>query len=443
VKTRLLTIVCTLSLLTAACGGEPVEHGFYSGEHVTFQVLGLTAVTDLRLSGMECRVPFPDNDLLSICRYQAPGFLVGEFPIDGGEFVVSTGGVTLHGSFDNETASGTWALKKECTVEYLGVKPVCQASGTWSSTYQYSNAPPEPDISVDTDGLLPEDSVVHPIDVGPLDRLTIEGIPEPATGASATQVEANNYLNSIRIEVGVAVAVQHDALNAAAQAHADYYAGHAGKYASAQLSPHSENAEWADGFSGASVGDRCAHHGWDGGWSLWEVMHFISNPTGAIDGWLDSLYHRIPLIHPNTERWGYGMSQGDTGCDVIDGSYGKALIPVPARWPLPEHTIRHRWEGNESPQPPLAEGESYPSGPIVTITYPKGTVLKLNKATLTDQTGNIVPAQVQTPENDSWLSETWALYAYSPLQTGEAYTVTFVGSVAGIPVEESWWFLTQ
>ncbi len=83
-KRSLLTIFFVLYLVTPGCGGEPVEHGFYSGERVTFQVLGMTAVTDLRLSGMECRVPFPENDMLSICRYQAPGFLVGEFPIDGG-----------------------------------------------------------------------------------------------------------------------------------------------------------------------------------------------------------------------------------------------------------------------------------------------------------------------------------------------------------------------
>ena len=118
--------------------------------------------------------------------------------------------------------------------------------------------------------------------------------------------------------------------------------------------------------------------------------------------------------------------------------------PGPARWPVPNATgVDTSWNGAESPQPPLPQGESYPSGPIITITFEKGSGPVLVFAELVDSAGQPVPAQVQHPGNDSWLKDTWSLYAYSPLSSAATYTVTFKGNLGADPVIETWSFTTH
>ena len=101
------------------------------------------------------------------------------------------------------------------------------------------------------------------------------------------------------------------------------------------------------------------------------------------------------------------------------------------------------WNGAESPQPPLPAGESYPSGPVVTITFTNGSNPVLALGRLTDAQGEEVPCQVQHPGNDSWLKSTWSLYAYSPLKAQSTYTVTFKGTVSGEPFVDAWEFTTE
>ena len=421
-----------------ACGPSgPIANGFYRGEQISFQVMDVTEVTEMRVSGIECRVPFEPNPLLSICKHTAPGFLWGNFAIDGAEFTASSEGLVITGVFDGETVTGTWRFSRGCIDG-----SVCEASGTWSAEHEYTVAPPTPDVGDTSDGVI-EDSVGPQPDIGPDAMRRLEGIPDPPENATPQQVKVNNYLNTIRQQVGVAMAIQVEPLNQAAQAHADYYGRYADEYKKSGLSPHQQNPDWTDGYTGTSVGDRCSHAGFDGGW-LWEVMAFMSDPHGSIDGWMDTLYHRVPLIHPNTESYGYGISLQGAACDVIDGNYGKALLPGPARWPLPNTTnVAVKWMGWESPQPPLPADQSYPSGPVITITFPRSTPMKLTSAVLLDPSGEEVPAQVQTPENDSWLSTTWAIYAYNPLMGQSTYTVRFEGTVQGAPYTDTWSFTTQ
>ncbi len=434
-RIRSCQLVSLLALgLVTACGADsPIPNGFYLGDNVTFQVNDIVAVSDLRIQGIECRVPFEPNPILSICKHAAPGYIWGSFSVDGGEFTASTDELVVKGRFEDDQASGTWTFSRTCFEGSL-----CQASGSWTAAYKYAVAPPEPDVEPSPDAV--DDTLIAP---GPDIQSRIEGIPAPPTSATPDQVKANTYLNTIRQQVGVASALQLEPLNMAAQSHADYYGHHAAKYDWAGLSPHQENVDWDEGFTGVSIGERCAHQGYSGGW-LWEVMGFRSEPHAAIDGWIDTLYHRIPLIHPNTEAYGYGMSTQGEACDVIDGSYGAAPLPGPARWPLPNTSgVATAWMGWESPQPPLPDDQAYPSGPIVSITFPRSTPMKLTRAVLLDPSGNDVPAQVQTPENDSWLSTTWAIYAYEPLMGQSTYTVRFEGDVKGSPYTDSWSFTTR
>ena len=79
----------------------------------------------------------------------------------------------------------------------------------------------------------------------------------------------------------------------------------------------------------------------------------------------------------------------------------------------------------------------------MTITFENGSTPVLYDARLEGPDGTVIPAQVQHPENDSWLSDTWALYSYDPLAKGSTYTVFFNGRAGGQAVNEQWSFTTE
>lgn len=422
-------------LLATGCGGadDPIAWGHYTGEQVVFSVEGIHSVKDITLRGMECRVPFPEFEQLSLCKHSAPGFLVGPFAVADGEFRASTDELNLTGRFDEEgrRVSGTWSFRRECVDG-----SICSASGEWHSSFDEA-LPPPPDV-VEADVHTSPDS-------GPLEDIQANdvSIPPVPEEAQPHQVASNAYLNTIRGWVGADPALQKATLNLAAQAHAAYVSAHDAQYQSSGLSPHKQSADWQEGFTAVNFGERCQVAGYSGSCN-WEVITWVSQPEAAIDGWMDTLYHRVPLIHPNTSEFGYGMSLTSPACDVMDGAFGPTANTEPARWPLPGMKgVSTSWNGYESPQPPLPAGEAYPSGPIVTITFRQEDSKELIEATLADPSGTLVPVQVQSPQNDSWLSDTWCLYAFSPLQPQTTYSVSFKGKRNGQDVVESWEFTTQ
>lgn len=434
VVARCLTGLALIAL--AGCGGEAegeaVLEGRWIGDKVSFVVEG-GAAKEVRFIGIECRVPHPDNEVLSVCLVRAPGLPQGQLGVGGGGISGELDGVTVTGSFTGQDASGTWHFEAECPDG-----SICVADGEWSAVYFYEEPEPEPDADSDVPG-LPDAGPDTPIGPGPIDDVPVVVPPN----ASQLQAEAADLLTQLRATVGVGPAVQEELINKAAQAHADYYALHYDKYQSSNLSAHNENPDWSEGFTGEGPGQRLAHQGVDGAMGASEVMAFSGSPQGAIDGWMATLYHRIPLIHPNSTRWGFGIGTQGVKVEVGNLLFGDATKPGPARWPLPgSEDVSPSWHGYESPQPPLPAGQSYPSGPVITVTFTRGQGPKLTSAVLTGPSGE-VEAQVQHPGNDSWLSDTWALYAYSPLEPQTTYTVTFTGTVGGAPVEESWSFTTD
>lgn len=422
---------------TSADGSSSVVEGLYLGSTVSFRVVDGSA-TAFRFAGIECSVPHPDNELLKLCLTRAGGLPEGELPLSGAGFGGVVGEVRLTGSFTGTTASGTWRFQGECD----GQATPCVSDGVWDATLRVEQVFDIPQVDPDVgpevldgagDSIVdPDDGPVLP-DVGPLTPIT----------ATQAQERAAKALAEVRALAGLAPAVQDELVNQAAQAHADYYARHSSKYDTSGLSPHSENAAWEEGFTGVSFMDRLRAAGVSGLSGGGEVMAFTGSPEGAITGWIETLYHRTPLVHPNLTVWGFGMATGSVHCEVGDVIYGAATVRGPARWPVPGATnVYRRWNGWESPQPPLPAGQSYPSGPIVTLTFANGTAPKLGEATLTGPDGALIPAQVQSPENDTWLSTTWAIYPYDPLQPGTTYSVRFVGRADGNEVDDTWSFTT-
>ena len=178
--------------------------------------------------------------------------------------------------------------------------------------------------------------------------------------------------NQYRAAVDLPLLVNHEAIIAAATAHCEYYVNNAAPY-DGGLSPHEEQ-EGLPGFTGVQFSDRMDAAAYDG-LPMFEVMAFINEPARSVDEWMATLYHRIPFVVPQTLEMGYGAAQvGMRECDTID--FGENPTSNPA-WqgliiPFPPDGfsgVPTSWDGAESPQPPLPAGASYPSGPILTVTF--------------------------------------------------------------------------
>jgi uncharacterized protein YkwD len=299
-----------------------------------------------------------------------------------------------------------------------------------------------------------------------------EGEYPPSAGKK--QIEALGYVNDYRWMVGLPPVDELESINKAAQAHAFFYCTHADKYQSTGLSPHDENKDFGEGFTGVSFFDRMLaarvrsdrvrspgrftgvsffdrmlEQGYSG-MGGFEVIAFYNSPRKAVDGWMETLYHRIPIIHHDSGEMGYGSAcGGPNAIDVID--FG---IPANHKYPVRSDLIilypydgqvdvPISWDGLESPQPPIPPG-GYPSGPIVTATF-VASMPQIEKHQILDPQATEIEHTWLTPGSDQHLSgtETVSLYPHAPLKADTTYRVRFTGNRDGTKWELLWSFTTS
>jgi hypothetical protein len=396
-----------------------------------FEVEG-GSVTGIGTKGVSCNGSggcYADNSQFF------PGVVL---PIGGAEFSGTLdnkyGTVVVSGTFDSPTHS-------EGTYEFVSESGCCTVKGVWRAEFSAPFAEPveEPDTVLA--------DVASAEDAGPDSG---NGTGDYPPGASPEQKAALDYVNTIREVLDLPLVGQLEAINKAAQAHAEYFVAHCQAYLNYSTSPHEENPNWEEGFSGVNFYDRMAYFGF-GGMAGWEVMAFIGDPVGSVDGWMATLYHRIPFVNPFAADLGYGMVTGKgcyqwaSGVDVMDFSrLANTTVTEAVVWPYDGQTgVPKSWDGAESPQPPMPKGHNYPSGPIITLTFP-GTQFSFESHELLGPSGP-VEHQWVTPQNDpvKYLQDTVSLYALAPLAGATVYTVRLTGSYKGKGGVWEWSFTTE
>lgn len=240
------------------------------------------------------------------------------------------------------------------------------------------------------------------------------------------RLAALTRLDQVRASCGTPAIAGDDAAHAAAQAHAEFYVQHAAAYKAAGLSPHGEDASFGAGFVADSFGERMKKAGFTGSPAS-EVMAFTGSGVAAVDGWMETLYHRLPLIDPGMVLVGVGVAKvGKDATEVMDFGAGHATsAPSCVVWPWPgQADVPTSWSGNEGPQPqPPPQG--YPSGPVITAHLPAGSSVTAHK--LLDASGAEIAHVWRDASNDANLkgfdARAVALYAHAPLAADSSYTV--------------------
>ena len=266
----------------------------------------------------------------------------------------------------------------------------------------------------------------------------------PPADASPEAVRALAVVNNYRVPAGAGCATMISQINAAAAAHCKYY----NSFAMDDMcvsNPHLEVMGCA-GFTGATPGERMKAAGYTmfgGG----EVMAFVNDPKGAVDTWMNSVWHRTPLIDPWTTHVGYGSS---TKCDTID--FGRGTTPAPMNtvvvYPYDGQVdvptaFNGQYEGPMPPEPP----SGWPSSGPISISAQKVLV---SEHVLTKD-GDATPiahvwldsvSEILAPDMRRQLTNIVFMYAHEPFEANTKYRVKIVGTYLGGLLHKEWSFTT-
>ena len=153
----------------------------------------------------------------------------------------------------------------------------------------------------------------------------------PATaGTTPPDTALAADVNDLRAHMGLTCMALVPEINTSAQKHCDYYQQNmADKVCTANA--HVEVAT-CPGFVAENFNTRMTDAGYKGS-PRSEVMAFSGDPSSALGQWINSVYHRTPLLSPWIHEMGYGMT---ADCDTIDmGQGAKTPDDVTAVYPYP------------------------------------------------------------------------------------------------------------
>jgi hypothetical protein len=268
--------------------------------------------------------------------------------------------------------------------------------------------------------------------------------PAPPSGSPANAVTAWQVLNKTRVAAGAGCMNVVAALVTSAQAYCSYEANNSAN-ASCIAQAHTEVMSCA-GYTGADVQTREVAAGYPQALAYTEVATtFGNNPTAAVPNWIDTVFHRIPLLDPWTVDMGYG---GATGCDAIDIGRGMstAATKTIVTYPYDGQTnVPPSWSGLEGPTPPAPTG-GFPSSYPINI-YAQS--LSVTQHLLTKDGDSTPIDHLWLDKNSSQLASGLQGYFYdtaflygAPFATNTKYHVKIVGTYSGGTLDEEWSFTT-
>ena len=167
-------------------------------------------------------------------------------------------------------------------------------------------------------------------------------------------------------------------------------------------------------------------------------MAFQGDPAGAVKMFIDSVYHRIPVLSPWYRDMGYGSS---SGCDTIDFGPGTSTPKtVTAFYPYDGQAgVPLSFNGaQEGPTPPVPSS-GWPSGYPITL-YGQGITVS-SHAIMVD--GTTTALAHQWLDGDSTLGSTAkVMYTDAPLSANTTYRVIIDGATSTAAVHFEWTFTT-
>jgi tetratricopeptide (TPR) repeat protein len=277
--------------------------------------------------------------------------------------------------------------------------------------------------------------------------------PTPGPGPAATFVDLDQLalnrqaaavaaVNQYRKLAGLAPVNTSTVIHQSALAHAFYTFFNGASPKIRDLGIHLEQSDGL-GYTGDNVLARAQHFGYPQR-SMAEVITHQSDPGGAVSDWIDSVYHRFPILRADLLELGYGDAYlGPMTVQVMDMSYRETATGRVVLYPAPgQANVPTAFNGNEIPDPLKNAGStvSYPVGYPITATFDRNARVTISAFHFRDPSGADLPGVTLQPNNDT--ENSFAFLANTPLQAGTTYSADLTYTINGISGHKSWQFTT-
>ncbi len=262
--------------------------------------------------------------------------------------------------------------------------------------------------------------------------------PQAPAGLAADRKTALDLLNGRRSALGLPALGEDAGLAEAAQAHAYFYLFNIGQPQLGGLGIYMEDPA-LPGFTGAHALDRERHFGYGGSRSAEVIDHAVS-PAAGVGDWVNSVFHRYPLLDREAAAVGYGQARvGSLSVAVMDLGFGPAGAADAVVYPAADQAgVPASFSGNELPDP-LPDGAVVPTGYPITIQVGGAQKLTVTRGRLLGPDGREVAGYPLQP-GAQVSPAAWGLVPKRPLQPGARYTVEVTGTADGMDFSKRWSF---
>jgi Tfp pilus assembly protein PilF len=276
--------------------------------------------------------------------------------------------------------------------------------------------------------------------------------PNGASAPAATYVDLDKValdrqavalatVNAYRRIAGLAPVGSSSLIHQSALAHAFYTFFNGASPSIRDLGIHREQSS-GQGYVGDDVLSRAQHFGYPTGSiaSMAEVITHRGDPAGAVTDWIDSVYHRIPLLRGDLLEVGYGDAYlGPMTVQVMDMSFKQAASGRIILYPAPgQANVPAAFNGNEIPDP--APNANYPIGYPITATFDRNARVTISAFHFRDPAGTELAGVTLPPSGET--ENSFAYLANAPLKPGTTYTADLSGTNNGAPFHQVWHFTT-
>jgi uncharacterized protein YkwD len=255
--------------------------------------------------------------------------------------------------------------------------------------------------------------------------------PQLATVKRAAASAALRTVNDYRARAHLPPVVLDDRISAGADSHAYWFLFNLGLPDVKGLGIHHE-VSGSPGFTGFSMRDRASHFGYPNAPMAEDITH-RGSAEGAVADWVNSVFHRFPIMRPDLVAIGFGdATVGMLPIEVMDMGYtnspgdARAIVPYPAAG---QADVPAAFFGNELPDP-VPKGGAYPTGYPVTINFNPYAHVVIGSYAISDAAGAPVDAYVLQP-TPAGTENVLSMLPKSPLKAKGVYHVHVAGTIDG------------
>jgi tetratricopeptide (TPR) repeat protein len=258
------------------------------------------------------------------------------------------------------------------------------------------------------------------------------------------QQAALKSLNDYRAKAGLQPVHLDSHINLGAESHSYWWLFNLSLPDTKALGIHHEVAG-TPGYTGVTMHDRAVHFGFPSNVGMAEVIDHEGTPQAAVTVWIDSVYHRFPLMSPLLDAIGFGESLGASlPMETMDVSFKNSagdpasMVPYPAEG---QQDVPLAFTGNELPDP-VPGGYKSPTGYPITVNFnPYLQQVSVGTTSLRDGTGHAVPFWFLPPLRSD--ENVLTILPKTPLDPKTTYQVHVEASILGVPLTRDWSFTTE